>query len=97
MTEEKRLALLHRMVEEAEAGKSEGVRLTVILAPESAIAVIASLQLALRHPGNSGTTARVARGLIGELIEQLRHAGLDAFADVAEMGNDPANDEVRPV
>ena len=91
MTDEKRLALLHSMVDEAR--KTEGVRLTVVLAPESAIALIANLQIALRHPGNAGMTARVARGAIGELIGQLRAAGLAAFADVAEMGNDPENDE----
>ena len=63
--------------------------------PQSALCVIANLQLALRHPGNNRGTADVARAVIAGLIERLREGGFPAHAELAELGNDPAHDFVR--
>lgn len=53
--------------------------------------VLANLQLALRHPGNRGPSAAIARG-VAESLEGVvtRYA---AMARVAAMGWDEAYDE----
>jgi hypothetical protein len=93
MSPEQERELQRRVV--AEARCSESFRIPVHFTPQSALCVIANLQLALRHPGNNRGTADVARAVIAGLIERLREGGFPAHAELAELGNDPAHDFVR--
>lgn len=52
--------------------------------------LIASLQIALRHPHNTGPVAQITRQILDELIDMLP-AG-SAMHQVAQAGNDPGQD-----
>ena len=58
----------------------------------SLIGLIGQLQLALRHPGNTGPTGNLTRGLVAKLIEHIRRKGFPRCAEIAELGNDPQYD-----
>lgn len=58
----------------------------------TAMVLIASLQLALRHPGNYGAAARGAREIIDALITRIEAEGLPACARLARLGNNRAQD-----
>ncbi len=66
--------------------------LPVYLGISDALSIIGNLQLALRHPGNHGPSADVARAMIDGLIEQMIGCGLTATAELARLGDDPAYD-----
>jgi hypothetical protein len=55
-------------------------------------AVAGHLQLALRHPGNTGPSAKIVRSLIEQIIERLEHDGFLANAKAIRLGCDPRND-----
>jgi hypothetical protein len=63
---------------------------------QSAMSLIANLQLALRHPGNNGISAEVARRTIDGLIGMMAQCGLEATAAIARLGDDPGFDEPAP-
>jgi len=65
-----------------ELSRSRGVLLPVMIDVPSALCVIASLQLALRHPANTGPSAKIAREFIDGLI-------------AARLGDDTDYDDVR--
>jgi hypothetical protein len=69
-------------------------KLPLVLTPETAMALVASLQLALRHPGNQGMAAEVARATIDGVIARFAETGLLAFAMLAALGDDPNVDVV---
>jgi hypothetical protein len=56
------------------------------------LTLVANLQLALRHPGNTGPSAEAARGIIDGIIDRVRDDGYPAHAELMELGNDPAYD-----
>jgi hypothetical protein len=62
----------------------------------TAMAVVACLQLALRHPhntvGTTSPTAQRARELVGVLIAQFEAQGFPSFAEMLRLGNDPNHD-----
>ncbi len=58
----------------------------------SAITLIGNLQLALRHPANTGPNTRIVRFFIDETIRRMREAGLTAHAELARLGDDPGYD-----
>ncbi len=63
--------LLRRVAREAEQGKQ--FLLPIHLDLTSLLAVIANLQLSLRHPDNAGPSARIARQLIEEVdVKRIR-------------------------
>jgi hypothetical protein len=89
MTPERELqALMQRL----EAEVDETYSIPVTLTPQAAICLIGQLQLALRHPGNTGAAAHVGRKMIEGLLARLREGGFPAHAELAEMGN-----EVEPM
>ena len=59
----------------------------------SLVAIAANLQLALRHPGNSGASARVARSFVDGVIEMLEVNGFSAHAELVRRGDKPEFDE----
>jgi hypothetical protein len=54
--------------------------------------IIANMQLALRHPGNTGVCAEFARKLIAQLIDQVTQIGFPHTALMLELGSDPEED-----
>jgi hypothetical protein len=61
----------------------------VDLEPKEALAIIGNLQLALRHPANTGPSATYARAMIAGMIQRLIDFGFPACAEVARQGVDP--------
>jgi hypothetical protein len=57
-----------------------------------AVIIVSHLQLALRHPGNVGSSADIARGFAMELIGAMPEGPLQNFM---MMGFDPAHDVPR--
>jgi hypothetical protein len=56
----------------------------------TAVMLVAQLQLAQRHPGNTGDSSRRARTLVASLINKL--ASTSTIRRALEAGNDPAHD-----
>ena len=67
----------------------------VLLDLDSALCLVGNLQLALRHPGNTGLSAKTARETIDGIIERAREAGYSAHAELMKLGDDPAHDVVK--
>jgi hypothetical protein len=60
------------------------------------LALIGTVQLALRHPGAKGlATAKLARDVINGLIGRMKDAGYVANAELASLGFDPDYDDER--
>lgn len=87
-----RETLLRRCDEERVRSDAARFKLPVELDLHSALCVIGNLQLALRHPANSGPSAEVARTAIDGMIRRMREAGLTAHAELARLGDDPGYD-----
>jgi hypothetical protein len=82
--------LITQMTEEHK--QADGIQLVLNLDIGTALVVIAQIQLALRHPSNTGASAAIARQVIDGMIGQMEDAGLTAFADAARTGDDPRYD-----
>jgi hypothetical protein len=76
----------------AEQLRNRGSEFTIKLKLHQVSAVIANIQLALRHPGNDGMTAEIGEELCRALISELENRGLPVSARVALMGFDPRMD-----
>jgi hypothetical protein len=59
---------------------------------ETGMAILASLQLALRHPGNRGGAAARVRGFC-DLLLALIEADVPELARLLRMGDDPRHDQ----
>lgn len=70
----------------AELGKLMRTQPDIVLTmtPAQAWILLAQLQLALRHPGNGGPSAALAREIAGRLQEAVASDG--ALKEVAEQG-----------
>lgn len=76
--------LYRQFAAELEARRLAGERVALDLAPHESFTVFAHLQLALRHPMNTGDSARIARGIAEKILE---HFGDDAaIAEAARQG-----------
>jgi len=90
MTNEEQEALMLRVVEEA---YDNDFVLPVYLDLTTALSLIGSLQLALRHPGNIGPSSQISRQFIDGIIGRMMDHGYPAHAELAQLGYDPAHDE----
>ena len=61
----------------------------------SILQLCANLQLALRHPGNTGPAADTARTMVDRLRAELLARGFTAHAEIIALGDDPANEQVN--
>ena len=66
------------------AGESAHFELQFDIA--TALYLVGNLQLALRHPENTGAAAAVARETVAGLIEAMRKDGFRAHAELASLG-----------
>lgn len=81
---------------EIEVRQCPDVRFPILLDLESSMCLVAQLQLALRHPSNSGNSADVARTIIEGIIDGFHQAGLHACAELARLGGDLDYDDPVP-
>lgn len=58
----------------------------------SLLTLVGHVQLALRHPANTGPSNRLARQVLDQIIHRLRADGLVAHAHLAELGYNPEFD-----
>ena len=90
--ETKKRALLKRVEDEISAANPDFI-LPVHLDVLSALSIIGTLQLALRHPANTGAAAAVARSTIDGLIAMLTEYGFTATAELARLGDNRDYDD----
>jgi hypothetical protein len=57
--------------------------------------VVGALQLALRHPANTGPSALVVREVIDGIIARVVEAGYVATGEMLRLGDNPDYDETR--
>jgi hypothetical protein len=77
-------------VAQLEAAAEQIVRFEVDLI--TALAMVANLQLAARHPLNTGPSARRAREVVDTVKQALRAGGLESVLAMVELGDDPHYD-----
>jgi hypothetical protein len=82
--------LYTRFRSEFEALKDK--RITIETTALSAWVFVSQVQLALRHPKNTGPSTKIARALAEKIIEQVAPPGT-ALREVAERGWNPNYDE----
>jgi hypothetical protein len=83
--------LLLRIAQEARIGKD--FILPVHLDLHSLMCLVGALQLALRHPANTGPSSKVVRELIDAIIARVGNEGCVATAEMLRLGDHPEYDE----
>jgi hypothetical protein len=82
--------LVHRALEEQERAGDWKIQFELDLT--SLMSLCGNLQLALRHPLNSGPGAQIARRLIDDVRAGLLRCGFTAHAELIGLGDNPALD-----
>lgn len=77
----------------AEYDQAAGWSLPLELDLHSALCLVGNLQLALRHPGNTGPSAGVARRIVDGIISRFESTGYPAHAELARLGDNSAYDD----
>lgn len=91
--DKQKAALIEQAAREADTVEAKTFSLEVHLDLVSCQCLVGNLQLALRHPSNTGPSSTVARQVIEGIIERVRSRGLLANAAILELGDDPMYDE----
>jgi hypothetical protein len=87
--------LLRRLTAEMIELKTSGAGMRLEIAPETAFAVVACVQLALRHPhANLGPAADLVRDFI-EYVRAKFEPHAPAIAEAIRRGNEPERDTPR--
>jgi hypothetical protein len=87
--------LLRRLTAEMIELKTSGAGMRLEIAPETAFAVVACVQLALRHPhANLGPAADLVRDFI-EYVRAKFEGHAPAIAEAIRRGNEPEHDPPR--
>ena len=89
--EQEKAQLLERA--RAEYDQAAAWSLPIELDLHSALCLVGNLQLALRHPGNKGPSAAVARRIVDGIIERFEANGLPAHAEAARLGDNSQYDD----
>lgn len=92
MTQRQSNQLLENVATEQLHAKGAGYFCPVHFDLSVALSVVAALQLASRHPGNVGPTAKIAGDVIFQIIARVRADGFLATALLMDLGNDPSHD-----
>lgn len=85
--------LLKRIVEENVRGQE--FVLPVHFDLSALLSLVATLQVALRHPEMKGPTAERVQNVIASIIQRLKEEGFEAHAELMLLGNDPQYDQPR--
>lgn len=78
----------NQLIEELKANRGE---CHLQLGFNEVIVIVAHVQLALRHPGNKGAPARLARKILDEVIAKLDE-GAPGIGEFLRLGFDPKYD-----
>lgn len=78
----------------AEVQRNRDYLLPIHMGLTEVVSMVGMLQLALRHPANTSTTARIVRQILDDIIERVERDGLTAVAEVMRLGDNPELDEV---
>lgn len=84
--------IVERATEEARLADASDWKIQFELDLSSVLQLVGNLQLALRHPGNNGVAAALARKVIRMVFDGLRNRGFSAHAEIIALGDDSAND-----
>lgn len=87
-TIEERFALI---LEHVQTIEKKNLSFPIIFDTASLVAVIALIQLSLRHPGNNGEAATLGRGLVDGMIDRLDKQS-PGIGELLKMGYDPSFD-----
>ena len=69
--------------------------LPIYLELQPLLCMVGNLQLALRHPANTGPSARIVRKIVDQIIERVPEEGLIATAELLRLGDNLKYDEDR--
>jgi len=83
--------LYQRFSQEFKSQEKQAKTVTLVLDFTSAWALFCNIQLALRHPGNTGSTGKIARAIAQNLEKEI--AVTPAIREVARRGWEQAYDE----
>jgi hypothetical protein len=89
--DERKREILERATAEMHAAR--GYALPVHMDLATALAVVGALQLALRHPANTGPSSEAVRGVIAAVIQRIEEDGFPSLAGLARLGDNPTFDE----
>ena len=84
--------MLDAAAREARRAHAAGYVLPLHMDVEVISSLVAALQLALRHPRNTGRTAGTVRAAVDSIIQRVEADGYPALATLLRLGNDPEND-----
>ena len=90
-TQQEKLQLAERVRQEYDRALPWSLPIELDL--HSALCLVANLQLALRHPGNTGPSAGVARRVVDGIIARFESTGYPAHAELARLGDNSAYDD----
>src|ERR1700722_18839410 len=79
-------SLLRRMEQEAIELPEFDMMLNLDLT--ATLGLVGNLQIAFRHPGNTGPSAQMMRDLVRHIIEGMRERGYVATAEACMLGAD---------
>jgi hypothetical protein len=85
--------LLKGYNEEEEQAAQRHFILPVHLDLTALACMVGNLQLALRHPANTGPSSEVARRIIEEITQRIKAEGFPVHAEIMRLGGDPVYDE----
>jgi len=80
------------MIQAMNEWMTENTPVPLVLSPSAAMAVLGHLQLALRHPSNTGHAAEIVREVCGDLIAQIAPDADSPARAFCMAGFDPAYD-----
>jgi hypothetical protein len=88
-SDSERRAYQERLLQSVEAERERwpNWQLPLLLERDAALLLAGQLQLALRHPKNTGFAAEATRQLIDAIIALFRAKGLHAHAEFAILGD----------
>jgi hypothetical protein len=84
--------LAEHLLRRGQRGRAGCVRLE--LAPPEALALVATIHLAMRHPGYTGPPVAEMRSLVNRLIDELADGDVE-ISLLLRRGEDPAYDDVE--
>ena len=84
--------MLDRCCKETAAAVENGYQLPLMLDLQSTVLLVATIQVALRHPRIPARTSGLAQGLLDTIIRRIRDDGFPETARMLELGNHTEND-----
>jgi hypothetical protein len=91
--EQSKQKLLERCSQEQRQADDRDFRLPVVMDLTELLSLVGNVQLALRHPQNTGPASQIARDIVRQIAERVRQEGFPANAEIMLLGSDPTYDQ----